>query len=77
MDRRDAVEARLAIRGITANARMLDAFQFAFEPGTSAAQTPRQRANAALPTRTTTGAIAHGDGARNAIFVQRPCGTGE
>jgi hypothetical protein len=49
---RDAIEAILAIQIIAANAGSLDAYRLAFEPGTTAVQALRQRANAAsLPAR--------------------------
>ena len=57
LDPRDAVEAMLAIQIIALNAGMLDALRLAFEPGTTAAQALRQRANAAALTRAMTGAM--------------------
>ena len=57
LDPRDAIEAMLAIQIIAANAATLDAYRLAFEPGTTAAQALRQRANAASLTRAMTGAM--------------------
>ncbi len=57
LDPRDAIEAMLAIQIIAANAGVLDAYRLAFEPGTTAAQALRQRANAAALTRAMTGAM--------------------
>jgi len=51
LDPRDALEAMLAIQIIAANAGVLDAYRLAFEPGSTAAQALRQRANAAAMTR--------------------------
>ena len=56
-DPRDAIEAMLAIQIIAANAGSLDAYRLAFEPGTTAVQALRQRANATSLARTMTGAI--------------------
>src|SRR5271166_3039689 len=47
LDPRDPVEAELAILIIAAQAGALDAYRLAFEPGMTAAQAQRQRANAA------------------------------
>jgi hypothetical protein len=57
LDPRDPIEAMLAIQIIAANAGSLDAYRLAFEPGTTAAQALRQRANAASLARGMTGAI--------------------
>jgi hypothetical protein len=57
LDPRDPMEAMLAIQVIAANAGSLDAYRLAFEPGTTAVQALRQRANAASLARTMTGAI--------------------
>src|SRR5208282_372844 len=57
LDPRDPIEAMLAIQVIAANAATLDAYRLAFEPGTTAAQALRQRANAASLTRAMTGAM--------------------
>jgi hypothetical protein len=51
LDPRDPMEATLAILVIAANAGALDAYRIAFEPGTTAVQALRQRANAAALTR--------------------------
>jgi len=51
LDPRDAIETMLAIQVIAASAAVLDAYRIAFEPGTTAAQALRQRANAAALTR--------------------------
>jgi hypothetical protein len=56
-DPRDPIETMLAIQVIAANAGSLDAYRLAFEPGTTARQALRQRANAASLARTMTGAI--------------------
>ncbi len=56
-DPRDPIEAMLAIQIIAANAGSLDAYRLAFEPGTTAVQALRQRANATSLARTMTGAI--------------------
>src|ERR1039458_5199299 len=56
-DPRDAIETMLAIQIIAAHAGSLDAYRLAFEPGTTAAQALRQRANAASLARTMTGAL--------------------
>jgi len=55
LDPRDALEAMLAIQVIAASAGALDAYRLAFEPGTTAAQALRQRANAAAMVRAVTG----------------------
>jgi hypothetical protein len=57
LDPPDPIEAMLAIQVIAANAGVLDAYRLAFEPGTTAAQALRQRANAASLTRAMTGAM--------------------
>jgi hypothetical protein len=57
LDPRDAIEAMLAIQIIAADAGSLDAYRLAFEPGTTAVQALRQRANAASLARTMTGAL--------------------
>jgi hypothetical protein len=57
LDPRDPIEAMLAIQIIAANAGALDAYRLAFEPGTTAAQALRQRANAAALIRAMTGAM--------------------
>jgi hypothetical protein len=57
LDPRDPIEAMLAIQVIAANAGSVDAYRLAFEPGTTAVQALRQRANAASLARTMTGAI--------------------
>jgi hypothetical protein len=46
LERRDAIEAMLAIRVIAGKAGRLDAFRLAFEPCTFVAWTLRQRADA-------------------------------
>jgi hypothetical protein len=56
-DPRDAIETMLAIQIIAANAGSLDAYRLAFEPGTTAVQALRQRANAASLARTMPGAL--------------------
>ena len=57
LDPPDPIEAMLAIQVIAANAGSLDAYRLAFEPGATAVQALRQRANAASLARTMTGAI--------------------
>jgi hypothetical protein len=57
LDPRDPIEAMLAVQIIAANAGALDAYRLAFEPGTTAAQALRQRANAASLIRAMTGAM--------------------
>src|ERR1019366_7678143 len=57
LDPRDPIEAMLAIQVIAANAGSLDAYRLAIEPGTTAVQALRQRANAASLARTMTGAL--------------------
>jgi hypothetical protein len=70
---RDALEATLAVQFIALGAAALDACRLAFEPGTSATQALRQRANAASLTRAMGGVmrllwvprLAPGGGARD------------
>jgi hypothetical protein len=57
LDPRDALEAMLAIQMIAANTGALDAYRLAFEPGTTAVQALRQRANAAALVRAMTGVM--------------------
>ncbi len=57
LDPRDPLEAMLAIQIIAAEAGALDAFRLAFEPGTTAAQALRQRANATAMVRALTTAM--------------------
>src|SRR5271165_503766 len=59
LDPRDPVEAELAILIIAAQAGALDAYRLAFEPGTTAAQAQRQRANAAALMRAAGAARRH------------------
>jgi hypothetical protein len=54
---RDPIEAMLAIQIIAASAASTDAYRLAFEPGTTAAQALRQRANATSLARTMTGVM--------------------
>ena len=57
LDPRDPIEAMLAIQIIAAHAGSLDAYRLAFEPGTTAVQALRQRANAVALGRGMTGAM--------------------
>jgi len=57
LDPRDALETMLAIQIVAANAGAVDAYRLAFEPGTTAVQALRQRANAAGLVRAMTGVM--------------------